>query len=253
MTNEAPFRIRYMSDVHLEFAGFTPAPAAADVIVLAGDIGTGTEGLEWAITTFPDIPIVYVPGNHEYYEHDLPDLRVELATRASQLGIHLLDHDVVVIGRVRFLGATLWTDFELQGSRASAMRTASRRMNDYRLIHHGVRLLRPSDTRLLHQASRRFLTQQLDIPFDGKTVVVTHHAPSLRSLPVDKLESGSAPCYASDLEQLVERADCWIHGHTHQRQDYQVGGCRVLCNPRGYQAELYRQQTGFDERAVVTL
>ncbi len=253
--NEArpALRIRYMSDLHLEFSDYQPPPVDADIVVLAGDIHTGTEGLEWAARTFPDTIVLYLAGNHEYYDQNLLTLMPALEDRASTLGIHLLDNKEFVIGNVRFLGTTLWTDFELRGGGDYAMQIAAEGMNDYQLIRHGTRALQPADTRALHVAGRYFLEEKLQEPFDGKTVVISHHAPSLRSLPMERQLDPLASAYASNLEALAELADFWIHGHTHERLEYRLGRCWVLCNPRGYQMEFLRQRTGFDDRALVVV
>ena len=104
-------KIRVLSDLHLEFADWSPPPADADVIVLAGDIHIGVRGLEWARQQFPATPIVYVAGNHEFYGGQMRQVTAALREAADRLGVHLLDADELVLGGARFLGATLWTDF----------------------------------------------------------------------------------------------------------------------------------------------
>jgi 3',5'-cyclic AMP phosphodiesterase CpdA len=91
-------RFRVFSDLHLEFLDWTPPAAGADAILLAGDISIGTHGLGWARAQFPDTPIVYVPGNHEFYGTNLPDAVDELRAEAQRLGVHLLDADECVVG-----------------------------------------------------------------------------------------------------------------------------------------------------------
>lgn len=256
MTNtekSRPLKIRYMSDIHLEFSDFTPAKIAADVVVLAGDIHTGTEGLEWAAKHFTGCPIIYLPGNHEYYEHDFLANHAAMIEAAERLGIHFLDNREVIIGHVRFVGGTLWTDFSLLGSQELTMREAGNYMNDYRRITNRQASLYPEDTLALHETTRAFLVRKLAESFDGKTVVVTHHAPSPRSIPAALQEELMSAAYASNLEQLAQQANVWIHGHTHQRHNYQIGQCQVLCNPRGYITEFFQDKTGFDEKALVEI
>lgn len=250
---KCPLKIRYMSDIHLELSDFTPAKMVSDVVVLAGDIHTGTEGLEWAARNFTDCPIIYLPGNHEYYGLDFPTHHVAMAEAAERLGIHFLDNQEVVIGHVRFVGGTLWTDFSLHDRPKLAMQEAGNHMNDYHQITNGQALFCPEDTLALHQATRTFLERRLLEPFDGKTVVVTHHAPSFRSLPKDRQDGPHAAAYASNLEPLAQQADVWIHGHTHQRHNYQLGQCQVLCNPRGYITEFFQDKTGFDDKAFIEI
>lgn len=248
-----PLKIRYMSDIHLELSDFVPAKIAADVVVLAGDIHTGIEGLEWAARSFIGCPIIYLPGNHEYYGLDFPTHHAAMAETAERLGIHFLDNREVIIGHVRFVGGTLWTDFKLFCRQELAMQAADSGMNDYLRITNRNGPLQPKDTLALHQTTREFLVRKLAEPFYGRTVVVTHHAPSLRSVPKDRQESPTAAAYGSNLEALATQADVWIHGHTHQRHNYLIGQCQVLCNPRGYITEFFRDKTGFDDKLVVEI
>ena len=117
-------RIRVLSDLHLEFKDWNPPKVDADVIVLAGDIHVGVKGIAWARQSFPSIPIVYVPGNHEFYGEHVHDMTQELVTEGRRLGVEVLVGRSIVIGGVRFLGATLWTDFALGGTDPSSINRA---------------------------------------------------------------------------------------------------------------------------------
>jgi predicted phosphodiesterase len=244
-------KIHVLSDLHCEFAPFHPPPTDADVVVLAGDTSTGTRGIELARGWFPGRPVVYVAGNHEYYGESTPRLGRKLAEASQGSGIHYLENRQVVVGGVRFLGCTLWTDFELFGERQTAMGAAQAMMNDFRLIRVDpiYHRFRPADARASHLVSRNWLAEQLDTPFDGPTVVVTHHAPSLRGVNPRFHDHPVTPAYASDLEWLLDgRAALWIHGHTHVSVDYEMGGTRVLSNQRGYPED---PVGGFDPALVV--
>lgn len=236
----AAMKVRVLSDLHLEFADWDPPAAQADAVVLAGDIHVGTAGLEWARRRFPDGPILYVAGNHEFYEFELPTMLAELRATASRLGIHFLDGDESVVAGVRFLGATLWTNFELNGGApgemARAMSDAKLGMLDYRLIRRqGSELLRPEDTRDVHRAQAAWLGERLGDDFAGPTVVVTHYLPHRQSIHPKYAGNRFNPCFVSDLAHLVRApVALWIHGHTHESLDYRVDGTRVVCNPRGY-------------------
>jgi hypothetical protein len=165
----------------------------------------------------------------------------------------VLSDAAAVIGGVRFLGATLWTDFRLLGDPAAGMAAAQLHMTDFRRIRvePRYRLARPADTVLWHTLSVRWLRRELWAPHDGPTVVVTHHAPSARSLNPRYADPASA-AYASDLEALVAAsgARLWVHGHTHHCVDYRIGATRVLSNQRGYPDE---PANGFDPALVVDL
>jgi predicted phosphodiesterase len=233
-------RLRILSDLHLEFFDWTPPPAPADAIVLAGDISVGTHGVQWARRQFPDTPIVYVPGNHEYFGALLPVALDELRTEARHLGVHLLDRDALILGGTRFLGTTLWTDYALYGSTPAdldrAMADAAVEMNDFRMIKWAEgEPLNPHLVRELHVTQTQWLAQRLSEPFSGPTVVVTHHLPHPQSIHPKYQGTRFNPCFASDLDHLVRPpVALWIHGHTHESIDYVVNGTRVVCNPRGY-------------------
>lgn len=246
-------RIRVLSDLHLEFAPFTVPEVPADVVVLAGDIGVGTAGLEWAADVFAGTPIVYVPGNHEFYRHDVRELRPAMRRAAGELGIYLLEDASVVLHGVRFLGATLWTDFLAcgPGNEWFAQSEARRGMADFHVVTVDGQRLTPAQTARWHDDSRAWLARELAAPFVGPTVVVTHHLPTLRSVAPRFARSLLTPAFASRCDELVAQADVWIHGHTHDAFDYEHLGCRVVCNPRGYPGELADGR--FDAGKVVEL
>lgn len=249
-------RLHVLSDLHLEQGPLGPAGVDADVAVLAGDIATGTRGVDWARQWARGRPVVYVAGNHEFYGHAFPGLIAELRRAAAGSSVHVLENDELVLGGVRFLGCTLWSDFDFDGParRAEAMRFCERVVNDYEHITFGPqhRTLKPRDTRLFHQASRRWLAKQLAQPHDALTVVVTHHAPLIRTRPPAAALRSLAGAFASDVTELMgqDRVALWIFGHTHRRADLQVRGTRVVSNPRGYAHE---PVAGFDPACVVEL
>lgn len=239
-------KLGVLSDLHLPNRGTLPHPAqAADVVVLAGDIGVGLQGVAWAKSVF-GCPVVYVCGNHEYYGHDMDALETQLQEYVSGTGIAVLNNSATVIEGVRFVGATLWTDFRLYGTPAVSARLAHLGMNDYRVIGKDGGALMPTDTAVLHQLSRAYLERTLAEPFDGPTVVVTHHAPSLRSVAPRFKDDPYTPCFASNLETLVASsgAALWIHGHAHDSADYVLGTTRVIANPRGYRGEERERESG---------
>ncbi|MGN8087596.1 metallophosphoesterase [Ralstonia sp. 22086] len=233
-----------LSDLHLEFSPLDIDTTEVDVIVLAGDIHLGKRGMPWIEAQSRGLPVIYVPGNHEFYkgEHSrvLRDLR---AACAATPNVHLLDMDKIMIGDVEFLGATLWTDFALYGGTEENVRTAEgyagRGMTDFtgaiRFESHGVfRKLQPRDTTRMHHVARDWLRTELMSPSQCRRVVVTHHAPSAKSVSSRYQDDPLTSAYASRMDNVVQLADLWIHGHMHDSFDYSVGACRVVCNPRGY-------------------
>lgn len=211
--------------------------AAADVLVLAGDIEPGGRGLERFAGC--SIPVVYVPGNHEYYHGEIGAVQAAMRHRARALGVHLLDDDETELGGVRFLGCTLWTDYELDGKAKAARRRDAARyyISDFSCIRHRGALLTPADTVAFHRRSVAWLRAKLSEPFAGPTVVVTHHAPLRRSVHPRWQLSAFNPAFASQLDDLMGKPALWIHGHTHDSFDYVDHGTRVVCNPKGYKAE----------------
>jgi 3',5'-cyclic AMP phosphodiesterase CpdA len=247
-------RLHVLSDLHLEHAPFKVPEVDADVVVLAGDIAPGTAGIEWMRRYLEGRTILYVAGNHEFYGQVLPGLTPRLRDAARGSAIHVLENDEAIIDGVRFLGCSLWSDFDFAGAdnRANTMRICARLISDYKQIRASDpdRPLRPQDTRDLHVASRAWLATSLAVPHDGPTVVVTHHAPLVRQRPENPLLAAVGGAFASDLSELMAGAvpALWIFGHIHRCIDTDVTGTRVLSNQRGYPHE---PVADFDPELVV--
>ena len=193
-------RLHILSDLHLKFEPFAPPAVEADAVILAGDVSTGRDGLKWALKSFPDRPVIYVLGNHEFYGQKLQKLVAELKEMARGTNVHLLENESCTIGEVAFFGATLWTDFTLNGNPVVSEVVAQTGMNDYRRIRTlpNYKRLRPSDTRQLHAQSRKWLEDELLGLSGRKVVVVTHHAPSPESIPAAFEGDAFNPAFASD-------------------------------------------------------
>lgn len=236
-------RIHVVSDLHTEFAPFATPEVEADVTVVAGDAAPGLGALRVVRTVAAGRPAIFVAGNHEFYRHAAPQLTKKLREAAEGTAVRVLENDAIILGGVRFLGCTLWTDFDLFGDarRMEVARAAGAAMNDFRLIRRSpeFRRFRPGDARQLHKGSLAWLRRTLDEPFDGPTVVVTHHAPSPRSVRPEFRGDPVTAAYASDLEQLMDGAQValWLHGHTHRCVDYEINGTRIVANQRGYPNE----------------
>jgi hypothetical protein len=158
--------------------------------------------------------------------------------RAADLGVNLLQDAGVIVDGVRFLGSTLWTDYALFGNPVSGMLHARRWLNDHRVIYPTeiADPLAPEKALRWHMQSRFWLTEALRSPFDGPTVVVTHHLPHPLSVHARFATDPLTPAFCSDLSDLVENSGTalWVHGHTHTSCDYVAGNTRVVCNPKGY-------------------
>ena len=260
-------KLQLISDLHLEVhpqLQVRPAPGA-DLLVLAGDIGSYQEGTLLAEDDFGlgrfapargwPVPVLYVPGNHEYDNRDFDETHALLRATCERLGITWLERESLVIGGVRFIGTTLWSDFDALAppdgdltkvlrARAKAFRAADFYLQKTSTTREGKPWL-AQGWREQALVCHEWLRQALASPFDGSTVVVTHFAPSLRSAdPRYGLTPGTAG-FCNSLEPLLARAQLWLHGHLHCQHDYVAGGCRVVANTLGYAVK--GEQEGFRE------
>ena len=270
-------KIQLLSDLHLEsHPNFHARPApGAELLVLAGDIGSYQKGSrltgdDFGLGRFSPlagwpVPVFYVPGNHEYDNLDFDATHGKLRATCERLGITWLEREVLVRGGVRFIGTTLWSDFDALACRPGepepdTVRLLKQRHKAYRAANfylekaaterHGALMLAEGwrEQALVCQA---WLRDALSQPFDGTTVVVTHFAPSLRSLdPRYGLAPGTAG-FCNSLDDLLPLADWWLHGHLHCQHDYVVGRCRVVANTLGYASK--GEQEGFREDLVLDL
>lgn len=236
-------KLQIGSDLHLEMYSDVELPATnSDIIILAGDIAVGTNGIKYAIAQsyLHNKPIIYLAGNHEFYHHDYHALLSEIRALAKDHNqVHFLERDALIMNDVRFLGTTLWTDFIGNGEddKEFNLDIVNQRLNDHRLIKNGNKLFSSRDALKQHQLSRKWLTNKLGEPFSGKTVVITHHAPSLICQHPDFEYSPIATGFLSDLDDLVSLADLWVFGHTHANVDTHIGKCRLISNQAGYPHE----------------
>jgi Icc-related predicted phosphoesterase len=232
-------RIHVVSDLHQEFGSIDVPAVDCDCIVLAGDVSTKRNGLVWILKRFPEIPVIYICGNHEFYGEKLPRLTERLREEARGTNVHFLENESVTINGVHFFGCTLWTDMALQGDWLMGAAEANTVMNDYKRVRNsslGYRKLSARDTRLVHLGSLDAMRQFFASHDPKHSVVVTHHAPSIRSLPERRHSKLVSCAYASHLDEFVleHQPRLWIHGHIHHNSDYLIGETRVLANPRAY-------------------
>lgn len=272
-------KIQLYSDLHLEsnpgFAG-RPIPGA-DVLVLAGDIGSYQPNSQLTALGIDDFglqrfsplpvaqggaawptPVLFVPGNHEYDGLDFDTAGQRLRAACQRLGLTWLERDSVVIQGVRFIGCTLWADFDALSAEQALTRDitlqeqlkargkAFRAANFYLRKNHATRAGAPLLAEAMREEalnSQAWLRQALAQPFAGPTVVVTHFAPSLRSADPRYGVSPSTAGFCNSLDSLLGQAQLWLHGHLHCPQNYTHNGCRVVANPLGYARK--GEQAGF--------
>jgi predicted phosphodiesterase len=284
-------KIQLLSDVHLEaHPHFVPQPApGADVLILAGDIGSYQSGSllkdsDFGLQRFSPVygwptEVVFVPGNHEYDSADFDATHTRLQETCHRLGIQWLERSTIATkwfdrsGQpLRLLGTTLWTDFDaLAGdqiaanahqpqqpsllsrqlqARQKAIRAANYYLRKAGTCRHGEPFL-AEQVREQALQCQQWLAAELALPFAGSTVVVTHFAPSLRSAdPRYGLTPGTAG-FCNSLDALVQQADLWLHGHLHAPSDYPLGKCRVVANPLGYARK--NEQAAFKAASVIEI
>ncbi|MFI3185146.1 MAG: metallophosphoesterase [Methylococcaceae bacterium] len=241
-------RINYFSDIHLEFGLLEAPDNDADIIVAAGDIGIGAQGLDWLKAL--NKPVIYVAGNHEFYTQEYQQILQAIRKQCAGSNVHFLENDCFIFQGVRFLGCTLWADLFVEGDKKAE--ALGKTLNDFRKIKFDQKTFDAVDFSQLHQRSKTWLEQQLRQPFSGKTVVVTHHAPSMWSWN-DAAHALKKLAYCNELKPLLHEYEIavWFHGHIHSPADYRIAGARILCNPRGYFGK--KVVPGFDQNRIVDI
>jgi predicted phosphodiesterase len=250
--------LNILSDLHLIRGALKLPENHADLVILAGDIARPKEAVSWA-SGFAK-PVLYVPGNHEFYGGSIAGTVKELRQLCAATNIHVLDNNQIIVDGVRFLGTTLWTDFIFGTGeqRSAAIEEAQRFMYDFRKIRAGEASetsFTPADSATLFKLHAGWLETKLAEPFSGPTVVITHHAPSRKSIHPRFANSLLNACFVSDAERLADgtRACLWVHGHTHDSFDYVLNGTRVVCNPRGYAKDGVNENPQFDANFLVEI
>lgn len=241
-------RVQIFSDLHLDVFPIKPITIVpgVDLVIVAGDVCEGVlRAFEHLRRIVPmDIPIVMVPGNHEFYRGFIPDELALALAHAGAFNLHFLNGTALELAGVRFVGATLWTDYQVFGeaNQTMVMNACAKGMHDHRLIGWQKKpwlRFRPQEAALLHHRSKAYLEATLSTGFDGPTVVITHTAVHWNSiLPRYRTDPVTA-AFVSDMSATIKafRPTLWVHGHVHNSCDYRVGETRVVCNPHGYGPE----------------
>ncbi|TLX16629.1 metallophosphoesterase [Rhizobium sp. MHM7A] len=224
----------------------------ADIAVVVGDVSDRMEdSLAWCAKVIrPHMPVIYVPGNHDFYFVDLTETSARARKLAAKLGIYYLDGDTVLVDGVRFIGATFWSDLELdavENGRLCPVKMGdnlhrARMGSDYKKIYsdrRNSRFVTPEVTRALHFEQKRYIGRMLARTHDGPTVVATHFAIHEKSANPLYRYTPTSHCYLSDQDRLIAQFSptLWLHGHVHDCYEYDIHGTRVACNPGGYAHE----------------
>jgi Icc-related predicted phosphoesterase len=265
-----------ISDIHhsrlRDLRGDRLSIPKADICICVGDIAnTIDDSISLLLRVIePRMPVILILGNHDYYGSGI-DFALERARRlVEEKRVYLLENQSLIIDDCRFVGATLWTDFCVsvggdehvppEERRAKAFGLVPSKMMDFFSIFRSDER-RPDENGMVttkeildrHRASRAFIDKELGSPFDGRTIVLTHHAPLMQSFDPNFFGHITNAAFASDLSDLIERRQpsLWIHGHIHKFRDYMFDKTRVICNPVGYQQE--RDYSGFRSNFVIDL
>ena len=277
-------KIQLLSDLHLESnPHFVAQPTpGADALVLAGDIGSYQSGSllkdsDFGLARFSPLPlaqggaawptpVLFIPGNHEYDGLDFDATHTRLRETCERLGMVWLEQQTVVLQGLRFIGSTLWSDFDALsaaavgasevslGEQLKAREKAFRAANFYLRKNHAFQQGLPMLADAVRERglqSQAWLRQALAVPFGGPTVVVTHFAPSLLSGdPRYGLAPGTAG-FCNALDDVLKGAQLWLHGHLHCPSNYVKNGCRVVANPLGYARK--GEQDGFKPDLLIEI
>jgi Icc-related predicted phosphoesterase len=247
-------KVQIISDIHLEFGIREFDFSKADLLILAGDLSIGMTGFTWISKKVKNIPVLYVLGNHEYYKNSYPKLLHKLKKAAEGTNIHVLENESICFGDISFHCCTLWTNFELFGDPRIAGFECQQKMNDYQLIRRdpSYSRLRSIDTRVIHNESIKWLGESLRASRTKTNVIITHHAPSIKSVKEKYKDDLISAAYASNLDDFIlsTKPNLWIHGHIHEAFDYYIGETRVISNPKGYPGE---NVEGFREYLIIEI
>lgn len=263
-------KLHITSDWHFEVSEFRTFPLELpefDAAVVAGDLDRGIARSVRRLAEVPVLagkPVVFVPGNHEFDQAIYQDVLAEgLLAAEAYPNIHVLHRAAVVIAGVRFIGATLWTDYALYRTTKPSMVLAGQTMPDHKLVRYRearghISRFMPWHVRAEHMLDRAFIEAALREPNDGPTVVVTHHLPSSRSIFEMFQGHPLNPAFASNLEPIIEqyKPALWVHGHAHHSNDYRLGATRIVSNPRGYGPHPKQPRSEnqlFDEKMIIEI
>lgn len=270
-------KLQILSDLHIDSYTRRGLPAGnipkteADLIILAGDMSNSSQGIHWAIKQADKLatPIIYIAGNHEYFDENIESFDDELLRLSENTGVTFLQKNHIDINGIRFLGCTMWTGYDYQSPYtnmgayadlfadaiglpnleesvplhvAQMMHIATYCMRDYDGIYAGSCMLTPEDVYRIHHDHKNWLQSALleAEQQNMATVAITHHGVSPLSVSEKYQGHSNNPLFINDFTEWMYQSwspKLWIHGHVHDAFDYQLGNTRVVVNPRAYPKE----------------
>jgi predicted phosphodiesterase len=228
-------KIQVLSDLHIPHSPFIIPKMESDAIVLAGDIHTGyydTMLYLLEIRRIHQKPIIFVPGNHEFYGCNYIK-EYNKWQNTEERNIHILNVNTHFdFMNHRFIGDTLWSDVSRNPIKEIIIKNT---INDFKVIDY----FDVETCTHIYKCNKVILLDAIKkspLP----VITITHHAPSYRSIADKYKPSDLSAAFATPLDATIDQFDnlkLWLHGHTHNSSDYHIGKTRILCNPKGYNNE----------------
>jgi Icc-related predicted phosphoesterase len=241
-------KIAVHSDLHLEFLQFVPNVADADVVILAGDISNNIQDIEWLYNSLQQqasIPVLFIPGNHEYYHNDFEEMNLFFkALDTKYKNFHFMNNRVLPIGEYDFIGSTLWTDFTLGKPASEAEAIAANAIADFKVICYKNKPFSTGDCIQLFRESIKELDDLLYYGSDRQKIVFTHFAIDEKCSAEQYRGSELTAYFTANVKYLIEKYEpkAWVYGHTHHnetgdQESFRIGRTTILSNQRGYPNE----------------
>lgn len=230
-------KIQILSDLHTEFGYYEIKNTDSDIVVIAGDVGRGYNVINYLNSNIKNKQVLFVPGNHEFHYQDFNNLTKTFNLYNRKGNIEVLEKNIKIIDDYLFIGFTMWSDFNLYNNKCISKIHIEKNVNDFELIKYKDRKLEVDDISDANAWDMEWFRDILYNNKEYKKIIITHNAPSEKSIHLKYFNNILNPYFANNLEELIcsnENIKLWIHGHSHNSSDYYIGDTRVICNPRGY-------------------
>jgi predicted phosphohydrolase len=251
-------KIQYASDLHLEFPENkeflkrNPLLPEGDVLLLVGDIvpfrvmDKHADFFSYISDNFD--ATYWIPGNHEYYYSDISE-RSGSFNETIKSNVFLINNTSVILGNVKLIFSTLWSEIGTLNKWV-----IQQRMSDFQVISYKTIRFSPDHFNELHHEGHKFLKNEIEISFPGKTVVATHHVPVLLNYPEQFKSDVLNEAFAVDLSNRIADSNIkyWIYGHHHVNvDDFTIGETKMSTNQLGYVR--YNENKGFNANKFINI